>query len=165
MKKLTLITALLICLVICLNACTSYRDDVAARDIAPTALDSLSTVGGFTALDELFLSLEFSNPELIESDVSDWVIYSSSSTTSVDEFGIFHVKADGDLNAVKAEVTAYVEATQVKLQVFLEKYEPAETTKLENAQIEVYGNYVVYTLLTQEDTTAATKAVKTELGK
>ena len=163
MKKLTLITALLICLVICLNACTSYRDDVAARDIAPTALESLSTVGGFTALDELFLSLEFSNPELIESDVSDWVVYSSSSTTSVDEFGIFHVKADGDLDAVKAEVTAYVEATQVKLQVFLEKYEPAETTKLENAQVFVYGNYVVYTILLDEDTAAVKTAVQDAL--
>ena len=165
MKKITLIATLLLCLSMCLSACSSYRDDVAVNDIATEILNSVSTQGGYTSMDELFLSLEFANPSLIESDVSEWMICASNSQTTVDEFGIFHVKEGGDVDAVKAEVWDYVQATQVKLEVFLDMYEPAEKTKLENAQIEVYGNYVVYTILTQEDTTAATKAVKSELGK
>ena len=165
MKKITLITTLLLCLMMTLNACSSYHDDVDVNDLTSEILNSVSTQGGYTAMDELFLSLEFANPSLIESDVSEWMICASNSQSTVDEFGIFHVKEGGDVEAVKAEVWDYVQATQVKLEVFLDMYEPAEKTKLENAQVFVFGNYVVFTMLTEADTTAATGAIKTALEK
>ena len=79
MKKITLITTLLLCLMMTLNACSSYRDDVAVNDLTSEILNSVSTQGGYTAMDELFLSLEFANPSLIESDVSEWMICAFSS--------------------------------------------------------------------------------------
>ena len=163
MKKITLITALLLCLIMSLNACASYKNDVAVNDLTTEVLGAVSTQGGYAAMDDLFLSLEFANPDLIKSDVSEWMICASNSQTTVDEFGIFHVKDGGDAEAVKAEVWDYVQATQVKLEVFLDMYEPAEKTKLENAQIEIVGNYVVYTILTDEDTAAAMDAIKAKL--
>ena len=165
MKKLTLFAVLLLCLALTLTACDSYRSDVAIADLTSAVLASVSTQGGFTATDADYVSLEFAAPDVISSNVQEWIICASTSSQTVDEFGIFRVKDGGDVGAVKKEVETYVKALQVKLEVYLDMYDPAEKTKLENAQIEVYGNYVVYTILTQEDTTAATKAVKTELGK
>ena len=51
-----------------------------------------------------------------------------------------------------------MQALQVKLEVYLDMYDPAEKTKLENAQVTVYGNYVVFTMLSEADT-AALKSV------
>ena len=165
MKKLTLIAALLLCLALSLSACSSYRSDVAVSDLSSAVLGAVSTQGGFTATDADYVSLEFTAPDVITANVQEWMICATTSSQTVDEFGIFRVKDGGDVNAVKAEVENYVQALQVKLEVFLEMYDPAEKTKLENAQVFVYGNYVVFTMLTDADTTAATGAVKTALEK
>lgn len=165
MKKLTIAAALLLILTLSLAACNSYRSDVAVNDLVTPVLEAVSTQGGFLAADADYVSLEFENPTTIDSNVSEWMICASSSPITVDEFGIFRVKDGGDVDAVKAEVEKYVQALQVKLEVFLENYDPAEKPKLENAQVFVYGNYVVFTMLTEADTAAATGAIQTALKK
>ena len=163
MKKLIILAALLLCPILCLSACDSYRNDVAVNDLSSAVLNAVSTQGGYTAMDSDYVSLEFSNPNVIVSNVQEWMICASSSQSTVDEFGIFRVKEGGDVNAVKAEVWDYVQATQVKLEVFLDMYDPLEKTKLENAEIVVYGNYVIFTMLTEQDSSAALEAVQNAL--
>lgn len=165
MKKLTLIAALMLCFALSLTACSSYRNDVPVNDLTNAVLNAVSTQGGFTAADADYVSLEFAAPDTITANVSEWIICASTSQSTVDEFGIFRVGDGGDANAVKAEVQAYVDALQVKLEVFLEAYDPAEKPKLENAQVFVFGDYVVFTMLTEADTTAATNAIKAALEK
>lgn len=165
MKKITLIAALLLCLAMTLTACDSYKSDVEVLDLSSAVLNSVGTQGGFTAMDNDYVALEFAKPDVISANVDQWTICASTSSQTVDEYGIFRVKEGGDVNAVKAEVESYVQSMQVKLEVYLDMYDPAEKTKLENAQVTVFGNYVVYTMLDDADTTAANKAVKTELGK
>jgi hypothetical protein len=111
-----------------------------------------------------YVSIEFSKPDVIDSNVQEWMILASSSQSTVDEFGIFRVKEGGDTNAVKAEVEDYVQYMQVKLEVYLEMYDPAEKTKLENAKVTVLGNYVVFTMLTEADTDACMDAIKGALS-
>ena len=163
MKKLTLIAAMLLCLALTLSACSSYRTDVAVSDLSSAVIGAVSTQGGFTATDADYVSLEFTSPDVITANVQEWIICASTSSQTVDEFGIFRVKDGGDVNAVKAEVEKYVQALQVKLEVYLDMYDPAEKTKLENAQVFVYGNYVVFTMLSDADTTAVQNAVQNGL--
>ncbi len=165
MKKLTMIAAVLLCLTFILGACDSYRNDVAVTDLTSAVLESVSTQGGYTAADADYVSLEFATPDTVTANVQEWTVCASTSSSTVDEFGIFRVKDGGDVDAVKKEVETYVQALQVKLEVFLDMYDPAEKTKLENAQVFVFGNYVVFTMLTEADTTAATNAIKTALEK
>lgn len=165
MKKLTLIAALLLILPLAFTACSSYRSDVAVNDLVTPVLETVSTQGGFVAADADHVSLEFETPATIDSNVSEWMICASTSPNTVDEFGIFRVKDGGDVGAVKSEVEKYLQSLQVELEVYLDSYDPAEKPKLENAQVFVFGNYVVYTMLTEADTTAATDAVKTALEK
>ena len=165
MKKLIFVAAMLLCLSLTLSACSSYRDDVAVTNLASAVFEAVTTQGGYTAADADYVSLEFANASVIDSNVSEWMICASTSSQTVDEFGIFHVKADGDISAVKQEVESYVQALQVKLEVYLENYAPSEKTKLQNAQVFVFGNYVVFTMLTDEDTAAVKTAVQTSLKK
>ena len=164
MKKLIFVAALLLCLTLTLSACSSYRDDVAVTTLSSAVFEAVSTQGGYTAADADYVSLEFANASVIDSNVSEWMICASTSSQTVDEFGIFHVKNGGDVSAVKAEVQDYVSALQVKLEVYLDMYDPAEKTKLENARVVVYGNYVVYTMLDDADTTACTSAIENALS-
>ena len=164
MKKLIMIAALMLCPLLCLCACTSYRNDVAVSDISSAVLNAVSTQGGYAAMESDYVSIEFSKPDVIDSNVQEWMILASSSQSTVDEFGIFRVKEGGDTNAVKAEVEDYVQYMQVKLEVYLEMYDPAEKTKLENAKVTVLGNYVVFTMLTEADTDACMDAIKGALS-
>ena len=161
MKKITLIAALLLCFTLAFTACaSSYRSDVAVNDLTSAVLNAVSTAGGFTAADSDYVDLEFTKPDVISANVDQWSICASTSSSTVDEFGIFRVKEGGDVGAVKAEVSDYVQSMQVKLEVYLDMYDPAEKTKLENAQVFVYGNYVVFTMLSEADTTALTSAIE-----
>ncbi len=165
MKKLTLIAVLLLCPILCLTACNSYRSDVPVNDLTNAILESVSTQGGYTSADTDYVSLEFENAAVIEANVAEWMICASTSSETIDQFGIFCVKDGGDVSAVKKEVENYLLAQQLWLEGILERYSPDEKTKLDNAQVFVYGNYVVFTMLTDADTTAATSTVKTALEK
>ncbi|MBQ7379261.1 MAG: DUF4358 domain-containing protein [Clostridia bacterium] len=166
MKKITLIAALLLCFTLAFTACaSSYRSDVAVNDLTSAVLNAVSTTGGFTAADSDYVDLEFAKPDVISANVDQWMICASTSSSTVDEFGIFRVKDGGDVSAVKAEVSDYVQALQVKLEVYLDMYDPAEKTKLENAQVTVYGNYVVFTMLSEADTAALKSVIEDTLAK
>ena len=165
MKKMIPIAALLLCLVMAMSACSTYRDDVAVNDLTNAVLTSVSTLDGYVAADTDYIALEFANPDAISANVSEWMICASKSSQTVDEFGIFHVKEGGDVAAVRSEIQDYLNAMQVKLAVYLETYDPAEKDKLYNTQVYSVGNYVIYTMLSEQDTTAAQNAFKDALKK
>ncbi len=164
MKKLIYISLILLSLVLCLSACNaSYRDDQSAKQVADAMLAAINVAGGCTAVDSDYVSLEFPDASAIDSSVSDWCIYPSTSSATVDEFGVFHVKDGQDVGAVKAAVEQYVQSMQVKLEVYLNMYDPAEESKLDNAQVFVYGNYVLFTMLSESDTAAVKSAAESLL--
>ncbi len=161
MKKLITISLLILSLALCLSACNvSYRDDATSKEVADKMLGSVSIDGGCDSTDSDYVSLEFPSAGTVESSVSDWYIYASKSTVTVDEFGVFHVKSGQDVNAVKKAVEEYVQYMQLKLEVYLQTYDPAETVKLENAEVFVCGNYVIYTILSENDTAAVKSAAE-----
>ena len=93
MKKLISISLILLSLVLCLSACNaSYRDDQTSVQVADQMLAAITVAGGCTAVDSDYVSLEFPNAATVTDAVSDWCIYSSTSSSTVDELGVFHVK-------------------------------------------------------------------------
>jgi hypothetical protein len=51
------------------------------------------------------------------------------------------------------------------LSTFLNTYNEAEMAKLEEMQVRVFGNYVVYTILSANDTAAVMNAIEEKLTK
>lgn len=161
MKKLISISLILLSLLLCMSACNaSYRDDQTAKQVADEMLAAINVAGGCTSVDSDYVSLEFPDADAVNASVSDWCIYPSTSSITVDELGVFHVKAGENVGAVKTAVEQYVQSMQVKLEVYLDTYDPAEKSKLENAQVFVYGNYVIYTMLSESDTAAVKSAAE-----
>lgn len=161
MKKLIPMTLILLALSLCLGACgASWRDDATSAQVADAMLGAISIDGGCSAVDSDYVSLEFPDSSAVTDAVSDWCIYPSKSSSTVDEFGVFHVKAGQSTADVKKAVEDYVQSMQLKLEGYLNMYDPAEKVKLENAQVFVFGNYVIYTMLSEQDTAAVKDAAE-----
>ena len=86
--------------------------------------------------------------------VKESQIYSAQSTNNLDEFGIFWVE-EGNAKAVKSLLMhGYLEKRYNENREWYDSYMPAETPKLRDAEVRVYGDCVAYAVLSPERRTA-----------
>ena len=140
-----------------------YRSDVSAHDVMEEILDELPNAGAdYRYVSEDFVSASSfgeGDRELLKA-ASDWaVVVSRNADTNVSEIGVFHIGEDADAEGVLAMVTSYVDAQKLRLPPLLEMYNPDELPRVENARVEVFGRYVVYTILGETDTAAVRRGV------
>lgn len=144
---------ILLCAVVLLTACTKepeYKKEINPFEVA-TALSKTITSES-----------EWVNeaPEVIEEyvEVPEYVragsIYYAQNTNNLDEFGIFFVE-EGQAKAVRSLLThGYLEKRYNENREWYDSYMPAETPKLRDAEVRVYGNCVAYAILSPERRTA-----------
>ncbi|MBQ8911979.1 MAG: DUF4358 domain-containing protein, partial [Clostridia bacterium] len=77
---------------------------------------------------------------------------------SFDEYGILHVADAENVETVKKAVGDYLQAK--KEDALYRSYFPGEEYKLDEAEVKVYGNYVVYGMLDGNNRTALFTQVK-----
>ena len=162
MKKI-LTTLLLALIAISLFSCTpesqvSYRNDAKCAILSENAEAKLTLSDGLEFLDKGDLAIQ-TEPGISEIfDLVDDRIFRFTGGNSFDEYAIFHVTEESDVETVKS---AFEEYMQVKREDALYRtYFPGEEYKLDDAQVEVYGNYVVYAALSEEGRTALFAEVK-----
>ena len=84
-------------------------------------------------------------------------------TENIDEFGVFHV-TDGNADAMEALLREkYLTPCYEKNREFYNSYIPNETSKLRDAKVKVFGNYVVYAIMSAQDRNTLFNAVRDEL--
>ncbi|MDO4815579.1 MAG: DUF4358 domain-containing protein [Bacillota bacterium] len=83
---------------------------------------------------------------------SECVAKISKVGTNIDEYGIF--KTD-DVEAMKAALEDYLEYREM---IWMDEYLPTEHPKLQNAQVWVLGDYVMYAILDSDTISAAKTA-------
>lgn len=147
--KIRLICALLslVCifsLVSCSNS--DYKNDVSSKELSDAIVEAIASPQGFTAPDSDFV--EF-NMEGAAALCEDYSIMLSSININMNEFGVFHAKSEKDAESVAAICQSYID---LKIEGYNPHYLPQEYPKIQNAKVKVYGSYVVYTVLTDEDT-------------
>ena len=160
MKKILLLTLLLV-VIVCAVSCggeSTYKTDVKTTDIASTIQSKLSNAGVLVAADELYLS-SF-NPAYT-SLISEWTVLYSSTGTLFDEFGVFKVDNAADTDGIVTMINEYI---QYRVDADM-GYVPAELPKIKDAKTKVCGNYVIYTFLSDADTTSAFEAFEAALVK
>lgn len=165
MKKYIRLTCALLLAVLALTALTAcggadYRDDVAVSAIDSALQAKIPVPDGYYAADSDYLSFYFEGAEAI---VTEYVVEFSATSTNINQFGIFHVK-EGEAETMKALCQSYIE-TMNKRWVAQANYIASEHPKMEGAEVRVFGNYVVYTMLTAEDKATAFDAVEELLAK
>lgn len=167
MKKTTirLICVLLLALtaITLLASCdkqASYRDDVKISDISDKLKEKFPTTDGYFSPDSDYLGFYF---EGAEDKVEEYIVNRSATSTNINEFGVFRVKS-GSAEEMKAICDKYIQTMRERW-VAQASYIASEHPKMENAEARVFGNYVVYVMLTAEDKLSAFATVEELLKK
>ena len=157
--------SLLACLLaFSLSACTktiAYKDDVSTAAISESITAKIPVDGGYDFSDADFLTYYFEGNPAID----DFVIAASSASSDVNEFGILHVNDIEQIAEVDKMAQVYLSNQRDFLSTFLNTYNAAEMAKLESMQVRVFGNYVVFTILSEADTETVMSAVESLLTK
>lgn len=133
----------------CGEESTAYRDDVLVTDIAD-AVDGVILRGAdMKDLTETYISGSM-NIDVLEYE--EHCIRICSKGIEIDEYGIFKAKDPGQAKNIKASLEEYL---QMRKDTWMPEYRPEEFPKLENAELKVYGNYVMYSILSESEKTAA----------
>ena len=126
-----------------------YLNDLSAAELADLADDALSE--DFRAADADYLTDYVTLPQAGYS-IS---VRLAAGGDRIDEFGILH----SDIGTEEAARPYEQNRT------FYDSYIPTETPKLRDAEVRVYGDYVVYAILSPEERTAFFNRVEACLRK
>ena len=161
MNRLITVILTLACLTT-LTACFrtySFSDTVMISEITEEILDELESPLPYLVDNTGFTDDYFALPDY----VTEHAVFYTGEVNNIDEFGIFHVTSG---NAVEMETLlreSYLAASYEKNREFYDSYIPNETPKLRDAEVKVYGNYVVYAIMSTADRNTLFNAVRDEL--
>lgn len=165
----TKLISILLCLVFVVSLCAcdkggnttdgKYKNDVAPETLANSIVEAISSPHGFTAPDSDYV--EF-NMEGASALCKDYCVMLSSMNINMNEFGIFRAKSEKDAEAVAAICQTYVDT---KIEGYNPHYLPQEYPKIQNGTVKIYGTYVVYTFLTDDDMAKVEKILLGKLAK
>lgn len=141
MKKIIL----LIVILLLLNSCShgSYIDSVTAHDLY---LKANYAGEDMYELDKDVI-YEISDEELPY--LLDFVVIRSRDAKNINEIGIFQVES-GNSDELEQILNKYVKEKQTMYRAM--NYLPMEAQKVDYARVEAFGNYVIYSFLSEEDT-------------
>ena len=162
MKKFLCLTLALLALALPLTACSKkYADDVSVKDLTDEIKFNLSgTLPEYSVADKGYLDDYFSIPDY----VTDHEILFSTAGNDLDELGVFHV-TEGNAEDLAEKLEGYLKNSYEQNKDWYDSYMPEETPKLRDAEVKVFGNYVVYGILSDANRQAAFDAVEAELKK
>ncbi|MBQ7315710.1 MAG: DUF4358 domain-containing protein [Clostridia bacterium] len=147
------------------SACgEKLRDDLTSEQIMEKVLAAIPTEKGYIK-EESFLESDWGeNAQTLLDGVSDrHIVISGDSANNVDEVGIFHVKDSAKTEELRAIVQTYVDGRVLRFRDLLAGYNPQELPKLDEAKVEVRGNYIYYSILSEDATAKALTAFENAL--
>ena len=123
-----------------------YEDNLTAQELLDQSYQVIETEGGIKHLDSDAI-LEITDEEI--PNLKDYSIIKANNVKNINEIGIFRMNSTNNEEFIK-EVQRYVEE---KKQIYRAlDYFPQEVNKIDNATVRVYGNYIMYSFLNEEDT-------------
>lgn len=133
---------------ICFSSC-SVREPVFREDIELYTVQK--EIDGLLYHTDSLISYEPDDVrfylELPDEYCSDCIVRAQTSSTSIDEYGIFHCRNAEDAEKLEELLVAYLERSLEGKREWLQSYNPSELEKLEKSRVERYGSYVFYGIL------------------
>ena len=142
----------------CHSNLVSYSDAQPCTELSEIALDSFDSPTNYTTANELFLIDYFETP----SYVMDSIIRFASDSGNLNEIGIFHT-TDGNAFHMADLLKTYLMQSYEKNRSWYDSYIPTETPKLRDAEIRIYGNYVVYAILSKDSKNQLFQSIEDQL--
>lgn len=148
MKRLRLIVCIVAFSVLLLAGCgkttpRNYLNDLSAAELADLADDALPE--DFRTADADYLTDYVTLPQAGYS----LSVRIATGGDRIDEYGILH--SDIGTDEAARLIRDYLARSYEQNRTFYDSYIPTETPKLRDAEVHVYGDYVVYAILSPEE--------------
>ncbi len=159
--KIFLPFILLVCLLFSSCSAKRYADDIDCKRITDTLKKEvlfLEEYSEYTSADIEFLfpnCSHFNSCSIIYSDSGD----------DIGEFGILHSSSEDEASMLLEDVNAYIKSINEEKRTFLKNYMPNEISKLDNATVKQFGNYVAFAVLDIEQSKTTFDKVENMLKK
>lgn len=161
--KLFLCVCLCLSCVLTLISCQSapqFSDLLGTEKLAEEALEELDDSVVYVKDTSNFTEEYFKIPDYVKEST---VCYAQD-TGNINELGVFHVtegKAEEFSSLLKEQ---YLDASLEKNRDWYDSYIPKETAKLRDAEIKVFGNYVVYAIFDRNERSSIFRTIEDELA-
>ena len=160
-KVFPVVVLLLTLLLTACSAPMNYRTDLPAEEVTKAITKEIPAESGYRPQGSDFMQLYLKDAVPA---VFDYSIVSAIAADDYAEIGVLFVKKHEDVATVEAAVTSYLDYFRETYTPQAQQYDPTELQKIEDATCRVYGNYVVYTILTEEDLKTVDETVKSLLS-
>ena len=144
-KALVFILAIAVALS-CTGCSKSVVTHVTAMSLSDALERGVTAPGGYRECEEDFMLVNLGVPAHI---LKDYRIILARDDMNANEIGVFRATSRTDAKEVEKYCRRYIDS---KVSGWNYDYNPDENVKIENAQIFVMGIYVIYTILTPDDT-------------
>lgn len=134
-------------------SCSNAVQTVSVHDVSEKIKETVPLENGYYEASTAYFDYFF--PDV---NVEEWIICRSSSQDSENEFGILKVKKD-----VSQALSACENYLDEQLKSYIDSkasYSPKEYEKFRDATVRQFGNYIVYTIMTKNDSGKVFDAVK-----
>jgi len=155
----SLISLLLAAALLTLAACSgkTYRTDVSLDTLASAGETCIEKRANLSDATEEFLDFYLS----VDSQLYDsFRVRRPSGSASIDEYGIFLAKSPESAEQIRTALDGYLKG---RVDSWDTRYDQSEKPKVDGAKTTVYGNYVIYTILSSSEQTAFLSAVEKQL--
>lgn len=154
MKKISKLIALVLVIAVLaatLCACGGKTEtkNVPAADIAAAVAEKIGKTDSLTAVEANWIKGWMKTDA---ANFGDYTVMVNVYGANVDEYGIFKAGENMSAADIESTVKAYLE---LRLQSWMDEYMPEEKYKVEDASYKVLGDYVMYCILSAEDSEAA----------
>lgn len=139
----------LLCILFVLTGCQpngAYKKDFDTGALAAALKASIPSAGEWIDEEPCVLEEYFPLPDYVRQSSISY----AQNTNNLDEFGIFEVEEGQAEQLHSLLMHAYLQKRYSDNREWYNSYMPMETAKLRDAEVRVYGNCVVYAILSTE---------------
>ena len=144
----------LLCAICLFTACNTteegYKKEVNTKEIAAALCKKTPTESAWVGEDQNFIK-EYIN---VPASVKESQVYYAQNTNDLDEFGVFWVEKGHEKELRTLLLQGYLQKRYNENREWYDSYMPTETPKLRDAEVRIYGNCVVYAILSPEERTS-----------
>ena len=140
------------------TAVKEYVSDKAADDVMAAAITAVSTAAELSEIDEMYFQYMI---KVTAENAESYSIKLQPNGTTLDEVGIIKA-ASGKADSAQAEIKAYLAERNA---AWTGLYLTEEYPKLKDAEVKVYGDYVVYAILSESEKAAFFAAAENAVTK
>ncbi len=161
-----LLTALLLTVLIACGG--SYRNDLTSSEVMASVKATLPAGDGYRVAGDGFINGSDWGDDyekLVNALADRQILLSESSDTNIDEVGVLRIQSGKSVSDARAIVEDYLAAKKLRMKPLLESYNPNEIPKLDQARVTVCGQYILYTILSAEETGEAHEAFSSALAE